>query len=103
MTEFWWGVIASVAVAILYGLFFAQREEKIRAYLRRTRSGLIRRLYVLAFVGAVRGRAVANDTGLLGWLILIGPFLLAFWLFNTARPSASPPSRTQSNDWSRGL
>jgi hypothetical protein len=65
--------LISLAVAFIYGLFFAQREDKIRAFLSAKRKGWSRRRYVMAFVGAVRGEAVATDTRLLAytWLFLV--------------------------------
>lgn len=85
MNGFLIGLLASLVVALLYGLFFAQREDRIRLYLRVSSRGLVRLWYVAAFVGAVRGRAVAGDTGLLGYLILLVPFILSFWLSASAR------------------
>ena len=43
--------------AIIYGIVFAQREARIRAYLRTSSRGLIRWLYVRALLQAVRGDA----------------------------------------------
>ncbi len=85
MDGFLTGIVGSLLVALLYGMLFAQREDKIREYLSKQRKGLARRWYVSAFVGAARGHAVAGDTGRLGWLVLLVPFLLSFWLSSTAR------------------
>jgi hypothetical protein len=58
------GIAGSAVVAVLYGLFLGQREEKIRYYLSTQRRGWARRRYVRAFVGAVRGRAAAANTSI---------------------------------------
>ena len=84
MNGFVTGVIGSLLVALLYGMLFAQREDKIRGYLSRQRKGLARRWYVSAFVGAARGHAVAGDTGRLGWLVLLVFYVLSLWLSSTA-------------------
>lgn len=67
------GIAGSATVAIIYGLFFSQREDKIRAFLSAKRKGWSRRRYIMAFVGAVRGEAVATDTRLLAytWLFIV--------------------------------
>ena len=70
-------LIASAVVALIYGLFFAQKEERIRAFLKQKSDGWIKRRYVKAFVGAVRGEAVAGDTYLIAYLWLLVIFVAA--------------------------
>jgi hypothetical protein len=77
LASFLIGIAGSAIVALLYGLFFAQREDKIRAYLSAKRKGWSRRRYVMAFVGAVRGEAVATDTRLLAYTWLFTMLCLA--------------------------
>jgi len=74
-TNFVIGMVGSLIVAVLYGFFISQREEQIRQYLSAQRKGWVRKRYVRAFVGAVRGRAAALNTSLLAILILLIPFV----------------------------
>lgn len=71
LTTIFISTIVTIFGAIVYGLLFGQREDKIRNYLKRKKTGWIRKKYVNAFVGGVRGRAGAMDTWLLSMLILL--------------------------------
>ncbi len=75
-SAFFYGLLGSAIIAVVYGLLFAQREDKIRSYLSRKRRGWIRWRYVRAFVGAVRGKAVATDTAILAFFALLVPFII---------------------------
>jgi hypothetical protein len=72
------GVAGSAIVAVFYGWFIAQREDKIRGYLAARREGRARRRAVRAFVEAVRGYAPGEDTAILAVLILLIPLTLGF-------------------------
>jgi hypothetical protein len=87
------GFAGSATVAIIYGLVIAQREEQIRRYLSSQRKGWVRKRYVRAFVGAVRGRAAVTDTSLLAFLTLLVPFVFSMvcWMV-----SGNFEQRTQS-------
>jgi hypothetical protein len=84
----WETLIVSVAgsaiVAAIYGIFIAQREERIRGYLAVKRRGWSRRRYVSAFVGALRGHAAAVDGAVLGLVVLMFPMLIGLYLWYEA-------------------
>lgn len=61
---------AGLMAAILFALFFSHRVERTREFLRKRKKGWTRRLYVRAFIGAARGRAVATDTSMLAFLYI---------------------------------
>jgi hypothetical protein len=82
------GIAGSAVVALLYGLILGQREEQIRHYLSVRRKGWVRRKYVRTFVGAVRGRAAAANTGLLTILILFIPLVMSVYIWNEASQMA---------------
>lgn len=71
METFGIGLLASTVVAVLYGLFIAQREERIRAYLKQAPRGVLRRLYVRALIQAVRGEAGVADSRHLAVLLVL--------------------------------
>lgn len=68
MKTFLLSLSASVLVALVYGILFSQREDRVRQYLRQKRQGWLRRHYVLVFVGAIRGRAASTDTAVIAFL-----------------------------------
>ena len=73
-------IVVPLLLAIVYGLIFGGREDRIRAYLSAKRTGWLRRRYVKLFVGAVRGEAAAFDTSILAF------FIVLFLLFGTMLP-----------------
>lgn len=76
MKSFLLSIVASVFVAVVYGLVVAQREGAIREYLRTSARGVLRWLYVRALLGAVRGDAVVADSRNIA-VILCSIFLFA--------------------------
>lgn len=73
------GLSSSIVVAIVYGLLFAQREDAIRAKLKRATGGLLRRLYVRALIQAVRGGAGVADSRHLAVILIFGIFIAGLW------------------------
>jgi len=71
------GLIASAIVAIIYGVIFAQREDRIRQFLAKRKKSVIKKIYVKAFVGAARGRASVMDSAILTFMVLLVPFGIA--------------------------
>ena len=71
MHAFWLSVLGSAVVAMVYGLFVAQREEQIRTYLAHATGGILRWLYVRALIQAVRGEASIADSRHLAMLITL--------------------------------
>jgi hypothetical protein len=67
------GLPASVMGAIIYGILFGQREDRIRAYLKASTKGALRLLYVRALIQAIQGGAeVAKTRSLVAlWLLVI--------------------------------
>jgi hypothetical protein len=80
MTLFFLSVVASVMGAFLYALILSKKEEQLRHWLGNLRSGWLRRRYVRAFIGAVRGRARETETAAVNYLLLIFP-LMVFLVF----------------------
>jgi beta-lactamase regulating signal transducer with metallopeptidase domain len=76
MTVFLLSVVASIIGAFLYALIFSKNEEKVRLWLSKLRSGWLRKRFVWAFVGAVRGKARETDTAAVNYLLLIFPLLV---------------------------
>lgn len=73
------GLSSSIVVAIVYGLLFAQREDAIRASLKRATGGLLRRLYVRALIQAVRGGADVADSRHLAVLLIFVVLFAGIW------------------------
>ena len=73
VTSFVTGFVASAIVVILYGLFIAQKEESIRKKIQNGKNNWLKKNYVNAFIGAVRGRANTSDTSMIAmlWLLII--------------------------------
>jgi len=71
MGPFATSILASVLVAVVYGLLIAQKEEKIRTYLKNKSGGLFRWFYVRALIQAVRGDAGVADSRHLALLIVL--------------------------------
>jgi hypothetical protein len=78
-------VAGSLLVALVYGLLFAQREDRVRAKLASMTRGWSRRRYVRAFVGAVRGKAATSDTQILSTLALVVLFFISVLFFAASR------------------
>lgn len=82
------GIFASLLATIVWVLVLSRRVERLREHLRTRKEGWSRRRYVRAFVGAVRGRAVAADTYMLAvlFLALIGAFgTTSLWMAEEAK------------------
>ena len=81
MNAFLLSLLASAIVAIMYGAFIAQREDRIRRYLSAKQTSWTRRRYVKAVVSAVRGDAATLETTMLSLLILLafGAISLGLW------------------------
>lgn len=87
------GILGSALIAILYGFFVAQKEEQIRQRLNIRRKGWIKKRYILAFVGAVRGRAATTEIAVIGFLVLLIPLLLTGYFWTVARSIEKSASR----------
>lgn len=79
-----YGAGGSLVVALLYGWFIAQREERIRESLRARRRGYLRRRFVRALVGAIRGRAALLDTVIIATVPLLFLLISAGTLLQSA-------------------
>jgi len=77
MTVFLLSVLASIVGAFPYAVIFSKNEEKFRLWLSKLRGGWLRKRFVWAFVGAVRGKARESDTAAVNYLLLIFPLMLA--------------------------
>ncbi len=74
-------ILVSLLVSVIYGVVFAQREDRIRAKLAATKHGWTRQLYVLAFVGAIRGKASASDTAILAYFAVLTVFAVSLLFY----------------------
>src|SRR5262245_13904771 len=68
--------------SLLYGVFIAHREGRIRGYLASKTDSWRRRRFVRAFVGAIRGKSASSDTYMLAILFLALPFGAGFYLLS---------------------
>jgi hypothetical protein len=91
-----YGFLGSAIFGFIYLLLFAQREDKIRSYLSKKRRGLMRRRYVNAFVGAVRGKAATTDTAILAFIVLFVPLVMSVYLQRRAQELEGLISETRT-------
>jgi len=63
-------IATSIIATILYNLFLAHKQDAIRAYLKTRTKGILRRIYVGAFVSGIRGRDGQVEVSILACLIL---------------------------------
>lgn len=64
-------IVTSLVVALCYGLFISNKEDAIRSYLKNTTHRFIKRIYVNAFVSAVRGKDKVSDTSNIVCILLL--------------------------------
>lgn len=72
-------IFSSLIVAIFYGFFISKKEDAIRGYLKNSAKGIVRGVYITAFVSAVRGKDKVGDTSNLAYLLLF--FCLSMALY----------------------
>nr|WP_320116500.1 hypothetical protein [uncultured Desulfuromonas sp.] len=61
--------------------FISNREDAIRAYLKSRAKGFARKIYVNAFVSAVRGRDKVSDTSNIAYLLLAMFFITSIYAY----------------------
>ena len=66
-------------VAIFYGFLISNKEDAIRNYLKNSAKGISRRIYITAFVSAVRGKDKVDDTSNLVYLVIFILFFAALY------------------------
>ena len=89
MQVFLVSIATSLIGALIYGLLISKYEERIRQWLRNMPKGWVRRRYVAAFVGAVRGKARESDTEVVNYILMVYPVALLFLtavLYGTLSP-----------------
>lgn len=63
-------ILLSILASFIYDLIFSHKIDAIRGYFKNRASGVVRRIYINAFVSAVRGKDKVTDTSILAYLML---------------------------------
>jgi len=75
-------VLTSLVAAFLYGLLIANKEERIRLYLKKSAHGFFRKRYVSALVSAIKGEDKTTESSQLAFLTLLSLLFLAYFSHN---------------------